>query len=124
MCVLQLVLVLGACVSLVQAQLDQLQLPRSLQLEPGSCWGYEDTCSWEARAGAGAGPRCEPGARGWGGEPDPRRTFHQQADFGHLAEKLRTMKPYCRAQASTEAGISRCQRKFSAFSQYLRHYSV
>ena len=53
--------------------------------------------------------------RGWGGEPDPRRTFHQQADFGHLAEKLRTMKPYCRAQASTEAGISRCQRKFSAF---------
>ena len=120
MCVLQLVL--GAWLSQVQAQLDQLQLPRSLQLEPGRCWGYEDTCSWEARAGAG--PRCEPGARGWGGEPDPRRTFHQQADFGHLAEKLRTMKPYCRAQASTEAGISRCQQKISAFSQYLRHYSV
>ena len=120
MCVMQLVL--GAWLSLVQAQLDQLQLPRSLQLEPGSCWGYEDSCSWEARAGAGA--RCEPGARGWGGEPDPRRTFHQQADFGHLAEKLRTVKPYCRAQASTEAGLSRCQRKFSAFSQYLRHYSV
>ena len=113
MCVMQLVL--GAWLSLVQAQLDQLQLPRSLQLEPGSCWGYEDSCSWEARAGAG--PWCEPGARGWGGEPDPRRTFHQQADFGHLAEKLRTVKPYCRAKASTEAGLSRWQRKFSAFSQ-------
>ena len=112
MCVMQLVL--GAWLSLVQAQLDQLQLPRSLQLEPGSCWGYEDSCSWEARAGAG--PRCEPGARGWGGEPDPRRTFHQQADFGHLAEKLRTVKPYCRA--STEAGLSRCSQN-SRHSQIL-----
>ena len=112
MCVLQLVL--GACVSLAQAELEQLQLPRSLQLEPGSCWGYEDSCSWEARAGAG--PRCEPGARGWGGEPDPRRTFHQQADFGHLAEKLRTVKPYCRA--STEAGLSRCSQN-SRHSQIL-----
>ena len=39
--------------------------------------------------------QCDPEVKGWNGEPDPRKTFYKQADFGFLIEKRRTVKKYC-----------------------------
>ena len=39
--------------------------------------------------------QCDPEVKGWNGEPDPRKTFFKQADFGFLVEKRRTVKKYC-----------------------------
>ena len=64
-----------------------------LSLPPGRCWGYEQDCSWGEQIG---NPKCLPGTRGWGGENDPRKTFHRQADFGFLREKLSSLTNVCR----------------------------
>ena len=65
----------------------------SLQLEAGRCWGYEADCPWGSHVG---NISCLPGSRGWAGDEDPRRTFHRQADFGFLKEKLGSLVTLCR----------------------------
>ena len=87
----------STCVSLLLTLMTSQgdgRLPRSLELEEGKCWGYEADCSWDDKEDIQI--QCEPGARGWHGEPDPRRTFHKQADFGFLKQKHETVKSYCR----------------------------
>ena len=69
-------------------------LPRSLELENGRCWGYEDDCSWDDKEDIKI--QCDPDVKGWNGEPDPRKTFFKQGDFGFLKERRPTIKNYCR----------------------------
>ena len=73
-----------------------------LSLPPGRCWGYEEDCSWGEQVGD---IKCLPGTRGWAGEKDPRKTFHNQADFGFLREKLSSLRTVCQPRG-LEAGES------------------
>ena len=80
------------CLCLIQSHSDR-SLPRSLELENGRGWGYEDDCSWDDKEDIKI--QCDPDVKGWNGEPDPRKTFYKQADFGFLKEKRSTIKNYC-----------------------------
>ena len=77
---------------LCQSDSDR-RLPKSLELPDGRCWGFEEDCSWDDKEDIQI--HCDPGVKGWNGEPDPRKTFYKQADFGFLIEKRRTVKKYC-----------------------------
>ena len=77
-------------------------LPKSLQLAPGRCWGYEADCEKAARVSA---VRCDPGAQGWRVERDPVELFYKQGDFGYLRSKLSSVRPVCRARASSSSSL-------------------
>ena len=92
-------IVIAQCLAVVvgvSEEEDHLSLP------PGRCWGYEDDCSWGEHIGD---IKCLPGTRGWAGEKDPRKTFHNQADFGFLREKLSSLTTVCQP-LGLEAGES------------------
>ena len=87
-------------IEVVPSEKDGSQLPKTLQLETGKCWGYEEDCDWSRKLGE---PDCDENARGWNGEIDPKKTFYNQADFGYLKEKLQTMKTFCKPKKNVKA---------------------